>query len=136
MRVLLDTNVLLAAVLTRSSCFELLEDCLREHRVFSSLPLFDEFTGKLTSKFAFSGSETENAAKTVFERIKLVVPRHVSLPALKDKDDLVVIGSALAAECEALVTGDKELLGLKKVMGLSILSPSQFWLFEVKKDAP
>lgn len=43
MRILLDTNVLIAAFLTRGICNELLEHCLRHHQLINSEFLLNEF---------------------------------------------------------------------------------------------
>jgi predicted nucleic acid-binding protein len=42
----------------------------------------------------------------------------------------MIIGTALAGECECIVTGDKDLLALQKVNGIHIVSPGKFWEFE------
>jgi predicted nucleic acid-binding protein len=48
---------------------------------------------------------------------------------LRDRNDLVVIGSALEAGAEILITGDKEMLALKKKpAGLEIVGPREFWV--------
>lgn len=49
--------------------------------------------------------------------------------AIRDKKDLMVLGTALDSHADYLVTGDKDLLVLKhqKAMGkLSIVTPTQF----------
>jgi len=46
---------------------------------------------------------------------------------MQDKDDLPILGAAIAAGAEVLVTGDKELLDLGHIEDLEILSPRQFW---------
>ena len=49
-------------------------------------------------------------------------------------NDLLVVGSALAAKAEILLTGDRELLDLKeKPQGLRILSPREFWDMTISK---
>jgi len=52
------------------------------------------------------------------------------LPNLKlgDYNDLVVVGSALNARAEILITGDEEIPDLaEKPKGLRISSPRDFW---------
>ena len=47
---------------------------------------------------------------------------------LRDKDDLWVLASALAANAEVLVTGDRDLLEVSaQVPGLRITDPRGFW---------
>lgn len=59
-----------------------------------------------------------------------VQPKSRESPGLKlgDRNDLLVIGSALKGEAEILVTGDREMPGLdEKLEGLQIVSPREFW---------
>ena len=51
MRLLLDTNVLVAALVARGTCHELLEHGVREHVVVSSQSLLDELGEVLERKF-------------------------------------------------------------------------------------
>jgi uncharacterized protein len=51
-RLLLDTNVLVAAFVARGVCAGLLEHCVRHHIVISSRPLLDELGDVLTRKFS------------------------------------------------------------------------------------
>jgi predicted nucleic acid-binding protein len=46
---------------------------------------------------------------------------------VRDKDDLPVLGTAVAASAAILVTGDQELLGLGLFRGVAILSPRDFY---------
>ena len=43
MKVVLDTNVLIAAFITKGVCSELLEHCLRRHEIIMSEFILDEF---------------------------------------------------------------------------------------------
>ena len=51
MRVLLDTNVLIAAFIAHGFCHELLEHCARQHTLVTSDFVLGEFRDKLTDKF-------------------------------------------------------------------------------------
>ncbi|MFM7043235.1 MAG: putative toxin-antitoxin system toxin component, PIN family [Planctomycetaceae bacterium] len=46
---------------------------------------------------------------------------------VRDKDDLPVLGTAIAGSVAALVTGDQELLALGLFRGVAILSPRDFY---------
>jgi predicted nucleic acid-binding protein len=48
---LLDTNVIVAALIARGVCADLLEHCFREHVVVTSQPLLDELDDVLRRKF-------------------------------------------------------------------------------------
>jgi predicted nucleic acid-binding protein len=56
---------------------------------------------------------------------EIVEPVTVPLGTVRDKDDLPVLGTAVAGSAAVLVTGDQEfLLGLFR--GVAILSPRDF----------
>jgi predicted nucleic acid-binding protein len=47
--------------------------------------------------------------------------------ALPDPADVAIVSSALNAAADVLVTGDKQILELRRVGSLEILTPRQFW---------
>jgi putative PIN family toxin of toxin-antitoxin system len=55
---------------------------------------------------------------------QLVVPKSISR-AVRDVDDDVVLGTAMAAEADVIVTGDQDLLVLNPWKGIRILDSSQ-----------
>ncbi|HEX9723908.1 MAG TPA: putative toxin-antitoxin system toxin component, PIN family [Vicinamibacteria bacterium] len=130
MRVVLDTNVLIAAFLTQGTCHELLEYIIRNHSLIASTFILDELKDRLSSKFHLTREEVHEAVGLIAERAEVVRPAKVNLPVAIDPDDSPVLGTAIAGQCRCLVTGDKELLSLKTVEGVYIISPSSFWRFE------
>ncbi len=50
----------------------------------------------------------------------------VDAPQLRDPKDTVVLAAAVAANAEAIVTGDLDLLVLIKFNGMPILTPQDF----------
>ncbi len=130
MRVALDTNVLIATFLTQGTCHELLEYVVQNHSLISSSYILDELKNQLSRKFHLTRKEVREAVGLIAERAELVRPADVSLAVPIDKDDIPVLGTAVAGQCRCLVTGDKELLSLQSVEGVFIISPSSFWRFE------
>ena len=51
MRVVLDTNVLLAASATRGLCELVLSECVQHHSIIISEPILTEFRDHLVGKF-------------------------------------------------------------------------------------
>jgi predicted nucleic acid-binding protein len=59
-----------------------------------------------------------------------VEPKPRELPNLKlrDRNDVLVVSSAVNSKAAILVTGDQEILDLEeKPQGLRILNPREFW---------
>ena len=130
MRIVLDTNVLIAAFISHGTCNELMEHCALSHEVVLSPFILDEFTRKLIHKFRFTAHEAEVAVNLLESRFEVVEPLVLAKPICRDADDDQVIGTALVANCEYIVTGDKDLLDLRRVKQIRMTSPSDFWALE------
>jgi putative PIN family toxin of toxin-antitoxin system len=133
-RLLLDTNVLVAALIARGTCSDLLEHCVRQHVVISSQPLLNELREVLERKFRQRPLDARAAVKLFAETFTLVVPEALDQPTCRDADDDTVLATALTGECVAIVTGDQDLLTLDPFHGIRVLSPSMFWRWESERD--
>ena len=130
MKVLLDTNVLIAAFIARGTCHEVLEQTVRCHELILCTHILQEFRDKLRHKFGFTSKEASRAEALLKSRARLVQPEPPVLDV--DPDDLPVLGAALAGACHCLVTGDRELQLLGSVKDCVILSPRAFWGWEAR----
>jgi uncharacterized protein len=133
-KLLLDTNVLVAALVARGTCSDLLEHCVRQHVVISSQPLLDELREVLERKFHQRAIDVRSALQLFAETFTLVTPDALDSSTCRDRDDDVVLASALAGECAAIVTGDQDLLILDPFRGIRVLAPSAFWKWESTHD--
>lgn len=134
MRVVLDTNVLLAALITRGTCHELLEYCVHEHELVTSRFILEEARQALVKKFRFSRREAKEAIPLLNTRMTIVTPETLQAPVCRDPDDDKIMGTAFAGACECIVTGDKDLLVLERCRGINIVSPDRFWGYETRRQ--
>ena len=74
MNLVLDTNVLVAALVARGVCGDLLEHCVRTHTVVSSSALLDELRQVLTRKFRQRDADVRAAVGLFTETFTLVTP--------------------------------------------------------------
>lgn len=126
MRVLLDTNVLISAILFRVLPRSLLDRAIRgEFDLVTSPVLLDELEKILTDRFQVP-SELARLARSELEILAdVVVPDDV--PAIsRDPDDDQVLAAAVVGDVEAIVTGDRDLLVLETHRGIAILTPAEF----------
>ena len=130
MRLVLDTNVLIAAFISRGACNELLEHCVLKHEVVLSKIILAELKEKLTDKFQFTAREANAAVRLVKSRCEIVATVPLATPVCRDPDDDAIIATAVAGQCACIITGDKDLLDLDKPCGIQVLAPSAFWQFE------
>lgn len=134
MRLLLDTNVLVAALVARGVCGDLLEHCVRGHTVVSSRALLDELRLVLTAKFRQPDDDARRAVRLFAETFMRVTPQALG-PVCRDPDDEVVPAMAVAGECAAVVSGDWDLLVLDPFRSIRLLTPSAFWKWEAEGGA-
>lgn len=136
MRLLLDTNVLIAAFISRGVCHELLAHCIYNHEPVTSKALLREFQEKLITKFNFTQTEVKDATQLLASRFETVTPVPFDKPVCRDPDDDVVLATALAGGCYCLVTGDKDLLVLGCFREMAIVTPADFWKYESESERP
>jgi putative PIN family toxin of toxin-antitoxin system len=129
-RIVLDTNVLIAAFVSRGVCHDLFEHCERTHDLVGSDFILKELQGKLLKKFRVPPASVAAAVELVRVRTEIVRPHALDPPACRDPDDDWVLATALEGRCECIVTGDKDLLALDPFGALRIVAPGAFWEFE------
>ncbi len=125
MRLVLDTNVLIAAVVADGLCRDLVRVRLRSHTIITSEPLLEELRATLRGKFKADPDKLPLVA-ALRENAEVVAPAVLGERVCRDKDDDLVLATAVAGRAQIIVTGDDDLLVLKKFRGVRILSPRQF----------
>ncbi len=133
MRVVLDTNVLIAALITRGVCSDLLEHCFRRHEIVLSEFILDEFRRHLY-RFGYTSAEVGEAEELLRWKATVVVPVPLEPSVCRDADDVMVLGTAVAGEATCVITGDKDLLVLRQFGSVKILSPADFLAQETDSD--
>jgi putative PIN family toxin of toxin-antitoxin system len=129
-RVLLDTNVLVAGFIARGQSSDLFEHCALEHTLVTSQIVLGEVRRVLLDELGYPEDDVEEAAELVALRSSIVEPSPLAEPASRDPDDDAILATAVAGTCRCLVTGDDDLLTLESYEGIPILRPGEFWAFE------
>ena len=125
MKVVVDTNVIVAGLVAEGVCRDILKRRLPACELFTSQSLLDELAQKMRDKFGLD--PTELPLLKIYEDTATVVKtKPLPQPVCRDEDDDDVLATALAAKAEIILTGDKDLLTLKTFAGIKILSPRQF----------
>lgn len=132
MKLVFDTNVLIAAFIARGTCSELLEYCVIHHEVVLSAAILDELGDVLTRKFKFLPEEAHQVVRLLKNWVRMIEPRPLTRPICRDPDDDRILAAALTSQCHAIVTGDKDLTDLRQIEGIAIMPPSEFWRFEAE----
>lgn len=130
MNLVLDTNVLIAAFIAKGFCHTLVEQCLRVHYVITSEFILNELREKLTGKFKYSDADATAVETLLRSRMRVVDPTPLESNVCRDPDDDMVLAAALTGKAVCIITGDKDLLTLKKFGDIDIIAPSEFEAYE------
>jgi putative PIN family toxin of toxin-antitoxin system len=125
--VVLDTSVLLAGFGTHGLCETIVQACLTRHELFISEPILAELGRHLTGKFGLTTREAAEVLRLLKSRGTSVVPATIAPGTCRDATDLPILGTAQSAQADYLVSGDKDLLVLRHLGPVRIVSPRQFY---------
>ena len=123
----LDTNILFFATGWRGSPYQCVERARAgEFQAVTCPELIEELAEKLEARLHFS---PEQVADTVADYLGFLRVVHVPkvLDAVpRDPEDNMVLECAIEARAQYIVSGDKDLLVLKKFRGIEIIRASDF----------
>jgi putative PIN family toxin of toxin-antitoxin system len=130
-RLVVDTNVLVSALLWQGTPGRLLERVgERELQLFTSRALLDELDSvlrrkKLTRPVAATGLTADTILANVRRLTTPVTTRQLAAQVSRDADDDAVLACALAARADLIVSGDHDLLVLGSFASIPIVTASQ-----------
>jgi len=131
-RIVLDTNVVLSALLWRGTPYRLLQT-IRQHeriQIFASTALLVELGEILirpvpARRLALLGLVAHEVLATYIDAVELVTPLSTPPVVAADADDDQVIAAAVAAQADLLVSGDNDLLAIGNHQGIHIVAPAE-----------
>lgn len=126
MKIVLDANVIVAVFASRGLCDAILELCLDAHDIVLSEHLLREIHRNLVKRVRLPRKGADQIIALLRDNAILLEPEVLPADVCRDPDDVPVLGLALAASADCLVTGDKDLLVLKKFRSIPILTPRDF----------
>jgi putative PIN family toxin of toxin-antitoxin system len=131
MRLVLDTNVAVSGLLWDGPPRRLLEQAIDDDTIelYSSPALIDELRNtlgyqKLARRIASHQTSIEALVAQYRALLILVSPIHRPGAAARDPDDNEVLGLAVAAQVDLIVSGDDDLLSLKTFRSIQIVTPA------------
>ena len=131
MRVVLDTNVLLSGLLWHGTPHTLIER-VREGTLFliSSPALLAELAEVIArSEFeiilARSNTSRERSLAELRALAEVNDPAPLTTPVCRDPDDDAVLALAIAAHADLIVSGDRDLLDLRRFQDIAIVTPAE-----------
>ncbi len=133
MRAVLDTNVLVSAVLSRGSPPDSILQAWRKgsFELVTSAPLLYELAGvlarpRVSQRLGWSADERREFLAALRNAAILVVPQRELRVVRADPSDDRLLEAAVEAQADYLVSGDQHLLDIGSYEGLQIVSPVRF----------
>lgn len=134
LRLVLDTNILLSGIAYPGSLPGKIITAWRHGSVEIVLSSFileelRRVLPRLVARHSLTDSEIDDLIDTLSIQAEMLDPIPVDAPALRDKNDLPVLGTLMAAKSvgniDYLITGDKDLLALAD--SYPVITPAEFW---------
>ncbi len=127
MKIVLDSNVIIAAFAARGLCNALFESCLGNHDIILCEEILSEISNNLKRKIRLPDDVIHQILLLLRSHATLVTPQKVNIKACRDEKDLMILGSAIAGKVQYVITGDKDLLSVGKFKDIKIVDPRTFW---------
>ncbi len=128
-RILLDTNVYISAILFNGKPRLILEDIIEERvNAYISNDILKELEETLSKpKFKLTTDFIQIVLSEIRDITRLVntTPLNNYLD-LRDRNDFHILEAAFSAKVDYLITGDKDLLSLKKIREFKIINPEDY----------
>ena len=131
MRLVLDTNTVVSALLWRGTPHDLVNTArARPIALFTSPILLAELEDVLTRKkmakaVAASGISPDQLMQRYRRLVTVIHPAPIPPTVLTDPDDDHVLACALAAKADLIVSGDRDLLTLKSFREIPIVTAAE-----------
>ncbi|MBI2327071.1 putative toxin-antitoxin system toxin component, PIN family [Candidatus Curtissbacteria bacterium] len=123
MRVVLDTNIYIAAALKNSFSAEIIELVTRSNDLtaITSEEILTELTQKLKDKFHWREENIDYFVASVRKIAEVVEIKEKVSVILRDPEDNKILECAVSGEADLIVTLDQDLIKLKKFRGIGIV---------------
>lgn len=123
-----DSNVWIAATITSGTSKDVVEEARVVGQVFVSPYILHEVDRVLARKIGANSQERLEVQHWMKSFSQLVEPRPRKKLDCPDPKDIPILELALEVRADLLITGDLQLLSLKKVQDILLIPPRLFWI--------
>jgi putative PIN family toxin of toxin-antitoxin system len=132
MRAVIDTNILVSAMIKPRGNIGLILQHLRvgKYTLIYSEPMLTEIVDvlnrpRIRDKYGFKPGDIETFVALLILRGEVVVPKR-RITVCRDPKDNMILEAAVDGDADKIVSGDNDLLSLKKFEDIPILKPAHF----------
>ena len=125
MKVVLDTNVLVSALIKAGKPRDLFNKLVKEHQLFLSRTILEEFLEVIDDpKIAkYTSKKDVTVFLNTLKNFARIVQVKSKFKAVKDDpDDDAIVRAAYDSKANYIISGDRHLLALKHFKGIRILT--------------
>jgi putative PIN family toxin of toxin-antitoxin system len=127
MKIVLDSNIIIAAFSSRGLCTSLLELCLDQHTIMISNFILSEVSRILRDKLKMPSKIVNAIVNYLKEFCMLTSYDKLPKRICRDQLDDEILALGLSNKVNYIITGDRDLLDLKTYHSIKIVSPREFW---------
>lgn len=127
MKVILDSNIYIAAFSSRGICSSLFELCLDRVNIIISEHLLSEVSRNLSKKLKLPDDKINEIISYLREECTLMNYKKLDKRICRDADDDNILALARDGGVDYIITGDKDLLVLEEFESVPIVDPRGFW---------
>jgi len=127
-KVVLDTNVLISSLFWKGPSRHIVDLAIAgKIKSVTSPEILEEVETVLYEDFPqVPYPRIEEIMRDILSYSQLIIPSEVIVKHLRDLKDTKIIACAISAKADYIITGDKDLLVLKKYKDILILTPKSF----------
>lgn len=132
MRIVLDTNILIAASLKGELAGDILDMAAATFllTLLTSEEIIQELQDKLLNKFNWNEDKVNSFVKELRQIAEIVETTEKVSVVSRDPEDNKILECAISGKADLIVTSDQDLIKLKKYKGIGIIHPKTLsWTF-------
>ena len=126
MKIVLDTNVLISALIFPGVSSEVFDFVVQNHEAIISDWILAEFAEKCRDKFKIPPAILAETLNHLREKLSFETPKGKKPQICRDSDDDNILWLAASTDSELIITGDQDLLVLKSYNKIHIISPREY----------
>lgn len=126
MKVIIDCNVLIAAGISNGTCRKVVEAVVQDHTWYVSEPILEEFLDVIRRPHLNKYPHRFEKLYRTLLQVSICIQPDSTPIELPDPDDEVYLRTAVAANADALITGNQRDFPFPDYRGIRILSPREF----------
>ena len=130
MKILFDTNILISTFLAFKRgrmCYDIIDHAVESHQLYYTSFIIGEFKKVFREDFNYPETVINEFAAFITRFFIKGKTANTTENVCRDPKDDQVLADAANNDIDVIITGDKDLLVLKKYKGIKIIIPGNYW---------